>query len=138
MNEQLLEKAKKYYLDNNVTLREIAEESRNLFGTAMTYDTLRWHAMKGQWSVLKRRSMMGKNGLPDTQQDAMADIANVAYSAIMDADDPPNGRELAGLVSAFLNLVQKGVVSAGESAKTDMQQVLDMIKKHASSNTPDS
>ena len=130
----LVEQIRNLYVDNdNLALADIASESKKLLGKEVDLETLRYHARSGRWGVLKRRKQLGRDGLPQTIGESVTDVAQVVYDTIMDPDGLTSPRDLAGLVSAFITLQNKGNLD-GISAKriVDMQAILNEIDDVAS------
>ncbi len=126
INPELVDKIKQAYLDQQFTLDELSQQSRQLFGVYL--DPIQMHglAVQGRWMTLKRRKVLGKTGLPHSPEEAMAHLAQMVYDAAMDTEDPVSNRDLASLISAYMNLTAR--LPAGDaSEKTDRQQVLDML-----------
>lgn len=123
-----IEQIKQAYLDGNYTLEELSAESSALFGVRVTHDTMQRLAVQGRWPTLKRRKLLGKEGLPRSPEEAMNDMAQIVFDAIMDAENPVSSRDLSSLINAYTNLTQR-LPQGDASQKTSRQQVLDMIKE---------
>jgi len=125
---EYIERLKEFYVNNPISLDELASGSQDEFGIEIDLRSLKFLAFKGRWGVLKRRTAHDKEGLPDSIVEEINDLREALYDAIMDAENPPPPRDMSSMISSYMNLQSVGATKIG-SAKTSLQQVLDTAEE---------
>lgn len=123
-----VDQCRDYYVENPITLEQLAMEAETLFGRGVEYRALQRYAIRERWGVLKTRFEHGKEGLPETVAEEVADLREQVYDTIMDPENKPGPRDLNSLISAFMNLRAAGGARMG-TARTAMQDVLEIVEE---------
>lgn len=124
-SEELLERARELYVTGQVSsYKELSDRSKELLGQYVTVDTLTRRATadpKGIWTVLRSQNRVGSRELE------LEDICSTLYLDIMNPNTPAQAR--AQLTNAYISLIAKGNMKGKASAKTSMEQALDIKDK---------
>ncbi|OGC94056.1 MAG: hypothetical protein A2W25_11785 [candidate division Zixibacteria bacterium RBG_16_53_22] len=129
-SDEYIDQLRIYYIENNITIKALALASETLFGMAIEEENLRFISKKDRWSVQKSRHLMGKEGLPIDQADELDDMKRLLYDAINDADEPPNAKELPGLIKAYMEISNAMAASGvAGSAKSSRQQAIEIARE---------
>lgn len=129
-SEELLQQIKEYYLSNDVTLNEIAENSVNLFGQKITLDDLKAYSRTdkdGAWSILKANSGRKTSEVPVSEK--LSKIADKLYDLMIDEEAPLSAGALVQVAKSWSELLVKANLNKEVSAKTSTQTVKDIFAK---------
>lgn len=129
-SEELLQQIKEYYLNNDVTLNEIAENSVNLFGQKITLDDLKAYSRTdkdGAWSILKANSGRKTSEVPVSEK--LSKIADKLYDLMVDEEAPLSAGALVQVAKSWSELLVKANLNKEVSAKTSTQTVKDIFAK---------
>lgn len=129
-SEELLQQIKEYYLSNDVTLNEIAENSVNLFGQKITLDDLKAYSRTdkdGAWSILKANSGRKTSEVPVSEK--LSKIADKLYDLMIDEEAPLSAGALVQVAKSWSELLVKANLNKEVSAKTSAQTVKDIFAK---------
>lgn len=126
---EYIESLKTYYINNPVSLRELAAMTgSDEFPQEVDPMVLNFYCTQGRWGTEKQRAAHGKSGLPQTLQDEIEDLREQVYDTIMHPEDPPSPRDLSSLISAYTTLQAAGKTK-GSSAKLAQQDAIDLFEK---------
>lgn len=121
-SEELLDRARELYVTGQVnSYKELSDRSKELLGQHITVDTITRRATsdpKGIWTVLRSQNRVGSRELE------LEDICSTLYLDIMNPTTAPQAR--AQLTNAYISLIAKGNMKGKASAKTTLEQALDL------------
>lgn len=121
-SEELLDRARELYVTGQVnSYKELSDRSKELLGQKITVDTITRRATsdpKGLWTVLRSQNRVGSRELE------LEDICSTLYLDIMNPATLPQAR--AQLTNAYISLIAKGNMKGKASAKTTLEQALDI------------
>lgn len=124
-SQELLDRARELYVTGQVSsFKELSDRSKELLGQHVTADTIKRRALDdpgGNWTVLRSQSRVGSRELE------LEDICSTLYLDIMNPTTPPQAR--AQLTNAYISLIAKGNMKGKASAKTTVEQALDLKKE---------
>jgi hypothetical protein len=126
LGDELVSVLEHAYVIDGLGYAEISGLSEQLIGQQVSEQTVYNYAVKGRWDTLRARHAYGKDGLPGTIEEEVADIRQIVYDAIVRPDERPSARDLASLVSAYTSLKGAGASIMG-AGKTSREKVLDLI-----------
>jgi hypothetical protein len=129
--KEFIEKVKEYYLNNDVSLQDMSDNSVTLFGKHIPIADLKFLSrsdVNGAWSVIKANSGRKTSDVPI--QEKLSNVANKLYNVMFDEDSDLSATQLAQLAKTWSDLVDKAKLGKGEStAKTTSQQAKDLFEK---------
>lgn len=130
-SQELINRIKEYYINNDVSLAELSSNSQTLFGTYFDIELLKYyskHDKNGSWSILKSNSGRKTEDVP--MQEKLQKVANKLYEMIIDDDSEVSSTQLAQLAKTWSDLVDKAkLMKDTTSAKTSAQSVKDIFEK---------
>jgi hypothetical protein len=119
---ELLDRARELYVSGVVnSYQELADRSVELLGQHLTVDTVKLRSKDdeaGDWILLRSQARVGNASAE------LEDIRSMLYLDIMNPETPAQSR--AQLTNAYMTLLSKGNMNKGVSAKTSLEQALDL------------
>lgn len=134
LSQELMDRARDFYIENDISLEELAGQSERLFGQAISRPALERISTQDRWPVLKTRHRYGLEGIPASQEDEAETIRRIVADMIMDADNPPSATTLPSLVRAWMDLRNIAGAFQDFSAKTSRQRALEIIEEERGLN----
>jgi len=125
--DHILAQLEEIYIQNVISLDELAKRSMELVGFTISCESIRHYATQFRWGTKRRRHTFGKDGLPKDDEDMVDDLARIVYDTILDPENTTNPRELSSLVSAFMDIRKAGI--RGSGPKTPVDTILDELRK---------
>ena len=121
-SQDVMDRARELYITSQVSsYKELSERSAELLGQYLTIDTVKRYGSTdpvGDWTVLRSQNRVG-----DANSE-LEDIRSVLYLDIMNPETHAQAR--AQLTNAYLALLAKGNMKGKASAKTTVEQALDL------------
>jgi len=125
----VIDALKEYYLNNEISLRELSKLSEELVGMYVPFDTgVHYYAHKEKWAIEKANAGRKTSDVP--QQEKLQVIADKLYDMLVDEEDPMPKGQVAGLAKTYLDLVTRVNLSGSASNKVSAQAVKDMIAQN--------
>lgn len=122
LSDELWTQARELYVTGQVSsLKELSVRSVELLGQNISWDSLKRRASagpEGDWTVLRSQARAGNAELE------LEDIRTMIYMDIMNPETGPSSR--AQLTNSYMTLLQKGNVKGKGSAKTSIEQALQL------------
>lgn len=129
-SKELIEKVKKYYVENTISFGILSENSKELFGTHIDLDTLRWWSkddVEGSWSILRANQGRQTSEVPSNEK--LNTVADKLYEMLVDEDDKLPKSAIASVAKTWLDIVVRAKLNTDVSAKTSPQEVKDMFDR---------
>ena len=129
--KEFIARLKEYYLNNDVSLQDMADNSVELFGKQVPLADMKFLSrsdINGAWSVLKANNGRKTEDLP--MQEKLGKVANKLYDILFDDEADLSPTQIAQLAKTWSDLVDKAKLGKNEStAKTTVQQAKDLFEK---------
>ena len=126
--EEHVETLKRLYLDDpSMTLKELSERSEELIGIRASLDTVKNLSSMYRWGVEKRRSQMGRVGLPEGIVDEAQDMRTIIYDLIMDPEYKASVQEMTALIGSWDKV--RAIAPTTKSAKTSRQRQMEATRR---------
>lgn len=129
--EEILGKAFEYFINNNISLRQLSQESEQLIGQHLSYDVLKKISAEEGWLEERHRIVLSKLGSREDQINAILDQAAAMLQSPEVITSPSAWSSIANTFFSGLN--KMGVKTENQtSGKTDLQSALEEYAKSKS------
>ncbi len=129
--KEVLDKLKEYFINNDVTLNDLADNSESIAGRKVSLADLKFYSRSdtdGPWSVLKGNN--GRRTIDVPISEKLQKVADKLYDLIIGDEENLSGNQLAALAKTWSDLIDKAKLNKDtSSAKTTVQQVKEIFEK---------
>lgn len=123
-SEEFVEQLKEYYInDRTVSLKQVADNSEDLFGKKIPYSTLKDIAKEDDWVYLKQQKLIETTKDRTEQVEIILDTAFGMLVSPETAGNPAAWSSIANVY--FSGLAKTGLNKQSGSSKTSVQKVLE-------------
>lgn len=132
-NEEFLNTVKEYYINNRqVSLKQLADNSDELFGKAIPYSTLKDIAKDDDWVYLKQQKLIETT---KDRSEQIEIILDTAFAMLVSADTASNPAAWSSIANVYFSGIAKTGLSKQQGAsKTSVQKVLEEMAKADNKN----
>lgn len=127
LTDEQISDIKSYFLNSNLTIRELARRSQDLFGQKISYNTLNQlsdtDSSGSNWYVQRTaHKSQSPSFLEQVEQ-----VRDVVFRDIINTDTPAAAR--ASLVKAWMELSKNTESGKASSAKTSPERALEIARQ---------